>query len=198
MASLPRATALWHSLSPLFQLHVEMSERSELAGEFGIARSLRLATGRKIAAPEKVGGRYNRGTHGSVFIGALRPREIAVYPKIKAHKLRCNTMRKAIDSLQQLIVAKWLAQYAAVGELRCQMEIRRGGEIEQMNLSGRVQKSVRLVGDHYVRHDAALAQQLTGVKGFSGNHPVAVPLQHGAQKAADEGIFRDQDRVPFC
>ena len=87
-------------LPALLQLQVQMAERGELAGEFGVARSLQFMTRRKVAAAKKVGRRYDRHAHWPVLIGTLRPSEIAVYPKIKAHNLRYNTVGQDFDRFQ--------------------------------------------------------------------------------------------------
>ena len=67
------------------QLGIQVSQGGELAGEFGLAGSLHLAARGKVAAAEQVGCGNHRRSHGTVLVGALRPREIVIHPKIEAH-----------------------------------------------------------------------------------------------------------------
>ena len=96
-------------LPAFLQLHIQMAEGGELAGEFRVAGSLQFAPRRKIPAPEQVGRRDHRCSHGTVLISALRPRQIPVHPKIEAHRiLWYNVARQLLHGLQQLAIAEGL------------------------------------------------------------------------------------------
>ena len=76
-----------------FQLGVQVSQGCELAGVCRGARRLGLAASVEIAAAEQVRGGNDRRAHGAVFIGSLRPGDVVVQPKIKAHWRHFTTRR---------------------------------------------------------------------------------------------------------
>jgi hypothetical protein len=170
-----------------------MTDGSELAGEFGAARSLHFAPRRKIPPAEQVGGRYDRRPHGTVFIGALRPGEIAIQPKIEAQNLWYIAVGQVLDRGQQVLVAEGLAQHPALGESRCQVDVGNGGNIEQSHPAGKIQKKVRLIGDHQVRRDVPVVEQFAGALRFANHNLVTLALQHVPQETTDKWIFRDQN-----
>ena len=69
----------------LLQLEIEMSERGKPAREFRVRRRTGRAARIEIAAAEEVRSRDYRGSHGPVFIRALRARKITIDPEIKTH-----------------------------------------------------------------------------------------------------------------
>jgi hypothetical protein len=167
-----------------------MPERSELAGEFGIARSLHLAPWGKISPAEQVGRRYNCRSHGTVLIGTLRPGEIVIQPKIEAQSLWYIAMGQVFDRGQQVVVTEGLAQHPASGKLRCQLGVGSGGHIEHRHGTGEIQKNVRLIGDHQIRRNVPVSQKFTRAQCIAKDNFVAVPFEHGPQETTDKGIFR--------
>jgi len=90
-----RASASWRPGLPpqraargagAFQMRVEMAERGELAGIDGGAGGAGLAARVEIAAAKQVGRGNHGSAHGAVLVGALRPRDFAIEPKIEAHR----------------------------------------------------------------------------------------------------------------
>jgi hypothetical protein len=100
---------------------------------------------------------------------------------------------QVFDRVQQVVVAEGLAQHPALGELRCQVDVGNGGNIEQPDPAGKVQEKIRLIGDHQVRRDVPVAEQFARAQSFANHYLVTVPLQNGPQETADKWIFRDQN-----
>src|ERR1051325_11981500 len=83
-----RAGGSTRDKAPTFgQLGVEVADGRIMAGELGSGYA-RLSARAEIALAEQVARRDHRGAHRPVFVCALRPRQVAVQPKIKAHTFR--------------------------------------------------------------------------------------------------------------
>ena len=102
-------------------------------------------------------------------------------------------MSQVFDGSQQVVVAEGLAQHPAIGESRCQVGVRSGGNIEQSHGTGKIQKKLRLIGDQQIRTNFPLAQQFTGAQCFANYNFETVPLQYGPKETADKWVFRDQN-----
>src|SRR5215471_1418917 len=88
---------------------VEVAEAGELSGKLGGARRGGLAAWAEVAAAEEVGGGDHGGAHGPVFVGALRPGEVAIDPEVEANKWMVARRGRRQVSKRWIAALSWCA-----------------------------------------------------------------------------------------
>lgn len=122
---------MWAAGSTPLELRVQMSQRSKLPGELPTGQDRRLAARVEITTTEEVRSGYDGRSHGSVFIGPLRPRQILVKPEIEAHgPMLHRAGGEFSDSGEQVFRVERLLQNAAGGKRRHLVGVRRSGQVQ--------------------------------------------------------------------